>query len=220
MAVRPYFVATTPENGIWNEFNAEFKFFPGLSISQKRKNICALHESILRNKPDLRILEVSSKSEDPLGRALSAFNLCWNSKVRSIPIECIFQSSKVFEKGGPYHDLLSTTPISAKRDPRLQSSGRLIRFQTKFETWPLTPTTCFYDFIYLSALRSNPDIAQLVLSFDTFTDIEFNPKRSLNCQARSVAIFVALSKAKLLDYYLSSQKNFLTLYNNSNLLFS
>jgi len=38
----------------------------------------------------------------------------------------------------------------------------------------------------------------LLDAYDTFTDIEFNPKRSFNCQARSCALFVALARKGLL----------------------
>ena len=34
---------------------------------------------------------------------------------------------------------------------------------------------------------------------DAFTDIEFNPKKSFNCQARSCALFVALTMRSALD---------------------
>ena len=42
--------------------------------------------------------------------------------------------------------------------------------------------------------------------------IEFNPEKSLNCQAYSVALFCALYKRKLLKDALKSQKDFLSLY--------
>lgn len=41
-----------------------------------------------------------------------------------------------------------------------------------------------------------------------FTDIEFNPKKSLNCQARSAAIFVSLERSGLLQQALSSPAHF------------
>jgi hypothetical protein len=43
---------------------------------------------------------------------------------------------------------------------------------------------------------------------DGFTDIEFNPEKSVNCQARSCAFFVALEKRDLLDEAMSSFENF------------
>ncbi|WII93633.1 hypothetical protein QEO94_01985 [Kingella negevensis] len=51
-----------------------------------------------------------------------------------------------------------------------------------------------------------------LLAFDAFTDIEFNPNKSINCQASSVALFCALSKRGILRDVLQSQKDFLTIY--------
>ena len=46
-----------------------------------------------------------------------------------------------------------------------------------------------------------------------FTNIEFNPDRSINCQARSCAPFVALTKANLLAEAMSSATAFVRLMN-------
>ena len=48
-----------------------------------------------------------------------------------------------------------------------------------------------------------------ILDYDAFTDIEFNPKKSLNCQARSCAVFVSLAKKNLLNIALESKEAFL-----------
>ena len=37
------------------------------------------------------------------------------------------------------------------------------------------------------------------MEFDAFTDIEFNPNKSLNCQARAAALFVAMKKLGRLE---------------------
>lgn len=117
----------------------------------------------------------------------------------SLPVENIFQSGKVFEYGGPYLDLMQVTPREAKRDERLRNSGSLIKYTFENQDFPIKPRTIFYDYIYINALLENPDIAGIAVSYDAFTDIEFNPQKSLNCQARSAAIFVSLAKARLLD---------------------
>ena len=46
------------------------------------------------------------------------------------------------------------------------------------------------------------------MNYDSFTDIEFNPKKSLNCQAEAAAIFVGLSKSGLIDEVLKDKKIF------------
>jgi hypothetical protein len=58
--------------------------------------------------------------------------------------------------------------------------------------WPLEPKTAFYDWLYITALLQNPDMAEEVAAYSAFTDIEFNPGKSLNCQAHSVALYVSL----------------------------
>jgi hypothetical protein len=74
------------------------------------------------------------------------------------------------------------------------------------------PPTSFYDYIYLIALVQNKKLADNLLKYEIFTDIEFNFKKQINCQARSAAIFVFLSKNKLLEKYLSSYENFKSIY--------
>ena len=46
-------------------------------------------------------------------------------------------------------------------------------------------------------------------SYTAFTDIAFNPEKSLNCQARAVAIYVSLRKNGLIDKSLESKDSFL-----------
>ncbi len=212
MAIRPVFIATYNPKALVLEQQIEFKWFPGLSKSQKQKSINSLHQAILNQKKKFgieNVLEISTKSNNKLGVALSAFNLSYelpNSKRTSV--ECIFQSSKVFENGGPYIELLDVPSIEAKKFEKLKTSGKLLYFKRKNEIWELEPKTLFYDWIYLNTLRANKDLAEEVLKYNAFTDIEFNPKKSINCQAASVALFVALRKTGLLDEVLKSKKTF------------
>lgn len=66
------------------------------------------------NKYGGKCLEVSTKSTTKLGQEASAFNLKYNG----YHVENIFQSSKIYSKGGPYKDLLLVSPREAKRDIR------------------------------------------------------------------------------------------------------
>lgn len=212
MANRPYF--TTGKNGsFFQEHNCEFEFFNGFNIIQKQKSINSLHDAILQESPNSKILEVSRKSESLLGTKLSAFNLRYIMKTgKRYPVENVFQSSKVFSQGGPFRDLLTCTPLEAKRDERLQESGNLIKFNFDNEDWGLEPKTMFYDYIYIKALYEDRELCEELTQFDTFTDIEFNPKKSFNCQARAVAVFVTLYKRDLVSEYLNDKEKFKTLY--------
>lgn len=201
------------DNELYLEENCEFKFYTGFALSQKQKSIVSLHEQILKKYPNSNILEVSRKSENPLGILLSAFNLKLNINGNSYPIENIFQSSKVFSLGGPYKDLLQVHPRDAKRDERLKSSGKLIAFELNGNTWELEPKTMFYDWLYIHALYRNKNLINNILKYNVFTDIEFNPNKSFNCQARSVAIFVSLYHKGLLEDYLHDKNLFKEIYN-------
>lgn len=200
MANRPVFMPTKKAPFV-DVYMGEFTWNGGFAVSQKQKNIAALHQSFNQRFPDRKVLEISSKSMQSLGVKLSAFNLkkFVPSLGLSTPVECAFQGGKVFAAGGPYTDLYIATAREAKRDPRLKSSGMLRRFFFEGEEMPLTPRTAFYNWLYINALLENPDLAEQLLEYDGFTDIEFNPDKSINCQAEAAALFVALSRQGLLD---------------------
>ena len=91
-------------------------------------------------------------------------------------------------------DLYTRSPKEAKRDPRLRESGSLDHFEWAGKTWPLVPRTAFYDWLYLRALsRLDEGLRDQLHDYSGFTDIGFNPKRSINCQARACALYVALT---------------------------
>lgn len=121
MAVRPAWIIR--DNKVEVEW-FDFKWYNSFALSQVQCSVKSLHNAIKSQHPCVSILEVSTKSNNPLGNCLSAFNLTLNG----IPVECHFQSSKVFEKGGPYVDLLNKSPKDAKQDERLRNSGKLTRF--------------------------------------------------------------------------------------------
>lgn len=147
----------------------------------------------------------------------------------SRPLENWFQSSKVFVKDGkergPYKELLDVrlskryvNPHPDKKtveqfngDPlfeRIQSEingSTMSCFRLSGADYPLLPRSAFYDYLYISALcqPQNKELAEGLMGFRVFTDIMFNPSsgktKKYNTQARSCAIFVALSKRGVLD---------------------
>jgi len=208
MANRPIFTPNLEKVGV-KTTNIDFKWHSGISPEQKKKSIIELHQAA--HACGLQhILEVSTKSELKLGVQLSAFNLMITTKKyhNKFTVETAFQGSKVFENGGPY-DLLGMNSLAAKQDPRLKSSGSLIAFRFFKVEFPLLPRTYFYDWLYINALVQNPTLAKDVLRFDSFTDIEFNPQNSINCQANSVALYISLYRHNLLAEALESPANFL-----------
>lgn len=217
MAERPIYIPKASGPLLVKTEMVPFKWFPGMAISQKQKSIAALHEAAINNNLCSRPLEVSSKSPITTGVSLSAFNLGSHTQksMRSFTVETAFQSSKVFEQGGPFRDLLHATSREAKKDSRLQESGRLVRFDFFGESWDLEPKTAFYDWLYINTLVKNDDLVQEVGFYDAFTDIEFNPDRSINCQAYSMALFKALLARDLLNDALSSREEFLGIVTSS-----
>lgn len=216
MARRPVYLPDPTTKGLVREVEVDFRWHAGMAASQKQKSIASLHAEAMQTLGVTRVLEISSKSPETLGVDLSAFNLSLAcSGGSSLAVEVVFQGSKAFRDGGPFTDIYSATSREAKRDPRLRSSGPLVSFQWQGETWPLIPRTAFYDWLYLNALRGNPSLAERLVQFEAFTDIEFNPEKSLNCQARSAALFVALSRCGRLDGGLRSKDAFLSLFTDA-----
>lgn len=193
------------------EMPIEFEWHRGFAKIQVQKSICSLHNSAAKQGIS-PILEISSKSPDPLGVSLSAFNLKASfSNEAPISVECAFQGSKVFQKGGPYTDLYTVSSRDAKTDPRIRNSGDIIAFSFLNEDFPTKPITAFYDWLYIIALSQNPHLAEKLSSFRGFSDIAFNQLKSLNCQARSAALFVALSKSIEIERIVRDKKYYLNL---------
>lgn len=199
MATRPVFVPRKEGRLVVAEVPVEFTWNPGMAPSQKKKNVAALHTAAKARGLN-HLLEISSKSEDEVGRRLSAFSLKLKLEDGTEPyLECAYQGSKVFERGGPFTDLFSAMPRDAKRDPRLTNAGKLTRFKLMGRDYPLCPKNAFYDWLYIRALYPYRSWLSERITYQGFTDIEFNPLRSINCQARAFAELVALANRGELD---------------------
>ena len=209
MAKRPIFIPNENKNSFVAEKMLEFEWSPGMSKSQKQKSIRSLH-AISEDLGISPVLEISSKSENPLGVQLSAFNLMITTRKlnKIFSVESAFQSSKIFDRGGPYSDLLSKSSLEAKRDIRLKESGNLIGFSFFGKNYPLKPRTIFYDWLYVNAINQNPELGDEIIYYKGFTDIEFNPKKSINCQAYSAALYCSLRRNNLLNQALSKFTDF------------
>lgn len=192
-----------------DEISVSFLWHKGMAPSQKKKNVLELHTAAAKRGIE-PLLEVSSKSEEKLGQRLSAFNLKLELEEGGvISLECAFQGSKVFERAGPFTDLFVVESRDAKRDERLTSSGKLTGFRFEGQSFPLIPKTAFYDWLYIRALYPHREFLQRLHHYAGFTDIEFNPAKSINCQARSCATYVALEKLELLDGCVRSSERFM-----------
>ena len=201
------------EENFYSEELISFTYVQGLAFSQKQKCADSLQRSILQLHPGSPVLEVSTKSREKIGIACSAFNL----RLDGHPLESAFQSGKVFADIGGFEEAAKLPPKEA-RDFVKEHSGShpLIRFRYAGSDFPLEPKTFFYDWLYVNALKqSGIDLARLSV-YDTFTDIEFNEKKQVNCQARSLAIAVSLQKAGLFEKASANPHTFLHLVYHRN----
>jgi hypothetical protein len=192
------------------KIDVTFEWIPGMALSQARRRIESLHAEIDRTLHKSFVLEVSSKSPDPVGVSLSAFNLKLQAASgETMSVEAAYQGSKVFADGGPFRDIYRMPSIDAKHDERLRTSGRIVGFDYYGQQWTTFPKSAFYDWLYVSALAQNERLSASLDRFECFTDIAFNPKKSFNCQAQAVALHVSLRWRGLLESALASQAAFL-----------
>lgn len=62
--------------------------------------------------------------------------------------------------------------------------------------------------MYINTLHLNKELAEKIMEYDAFTDIAFNPQKSINCQAEAAAIYVSIKKQGLLEEALKDKENF------------
>ena len=214
MAQRPVF-SPAAASGLVDEPMVEFEWFPGFAVIQKQRSIDSLHAAVADALGLERILEVSTKSPEQLGVRLSAFNLAVEVDGEPSPVllEAAFQGSKVFETQGPFTHLYGVQDGRAvKRFMKELPEDRLVGFQLSGHDWSLSPKTALYDWLYLNGLRRliNEDerVADVLSNYEAFTDIEFNPAKSINCQARSCALYLSLLRNGTLNDALSDPTAF------------
>ena len=117
----------------------------------------------------------------------------------------------MFSESGQFEFLKSFAPGEAKKFVRENAKGSLECFRYNGVEYPLNPKSAFYDWLFIGALAESKWKDE-VLMYDVFSDIEFNDKKSINCQARAVAIYVSIRKKGKEGYYLSSFDRFVSLY--------
>lgn len=168
MTVRPIFISTNNiENPVRIE-NIEFNWIKGMAYSQKCKRRDEFHKEISKIYGKDKILEVSTKSNQDIGIKMSAFNLKFKYNNITKAVEEIYQSSKIIE------------------------NDKIVGFKFEDITFENEPKGMFYDWLYISALLQHPQYFSDLNKYEVFTDIEFNPKKSYNSQARAVALFLCL----------------------------
>ena len=168
MAVRPIFISTGDIEKPFLVEDISFQWVKGMSYSQKCKRRDSLSSEIAKLYDIKRWLEISTKSDKEIGVKLSAKNLVLNTSTGCNTVENIYQSAKVLE------------------------NGKITSFRYNNCIFENEPTGMFYDYIYIYAILQNSDLVNQFVQYDIFSDIEFNPKKSINTQARAAAIFKTL----------------------------
>ena len=143
--------------------------------------------------PGKRILEISSRSSEQLGRGLSAMNL--RDAATGKPVEAIYQAAKCYGGGGPAETIRSNG-FEAKRDDGVRRrAGALRGFEHEGVFWPTSTGTQFYDRLWMRAALAHgvQDVA-----YDGYSDMFFSP-RAMACQARSMAMLQGIIRARMTD---------------------
>lgn len=175
MAIRPIYISTKDISNPVLQKDINFNWISGLSYEQKCKRRDSLANSI-SNLYDLNEwLEVSTKSDKDIGIKLSALNLKLHTLYEDVSVEQIYQNSKVY------------------------CNKKIVGFKYGNIEFSNKPYGMFYDYIYMRALLQNPQFYTEIKNYNIFTDVEFNPYRQLNTQARAIAIFKTLYDTNNLD---------------------
>ena len=206
MATRSVFVCKD-SYPFFEEIHVEFDWFPGFALSQKRKSQISLHQNFLNSYPTANVLEISSSSLYSLGSDLSAMHLSKQTSTGVTTVESAFQSSRIYGTGksevGPFPEYLFLPGKECKKVVKDLSRG-MISYRYLFDEMefyaPEHFISLFYNYLYLNALREKENqgtaLALLDRKYTAFTDLA---TKSLNCQARSAAIFVSLVSNGLID---------------------
>lgn len=206
MARRSVFVSRD-EYPFFEEIAVEFDWFPGFALSQKRKSQISLHKNFQKRFPEHKVLEISSASLYSLGSALSAMSLTKMTSQGITSVESAFQSSRIYGSGdlqvGPFPEYMFLPGRECKRLVKEASKGQ-ISYRYHFDGMdfyaPEYHISLFYDYLYLNALLEddNSVVSQALTDggYTAFTDLA---TLSLNCQARSAAIFVSLMSHGFID---------------------
>ena len=177
MAIRPIYISTNIPEKPFIKRDIEFVWVSGTSKQQKYKRRDSLHLSISKKYDINKVLEVSTKSNIDLGVKLSAYNLTVKfPSGKEIIVEDVYQDGKVFDE-----------------------FGKIVEFKYGNIVFEKDPFGMYYDYIYMLGLYCHKEYHEELSKYDIFTDIEFNPKASLNTQARAAAIWNTLYRNNMID---------------------
>jgi len=214
MAHRPLFIPFDHTPYV-QSLNIEFQWHAGLSRAQRKRSITSMHNAIQKANWPGEILEISTASEQEFGQQLSAMNLMvtleQNGETVTQSVESIYQSAKVFGQIGPHPEWLGLTGKQCKKAVQKVSKehGLVTSFEWNGRTWPTSNIEGFYSWVYIQGLLQLDNGLERLNEYSGFTDIYFNPRKTINCQARTAAQAVQLYKLNLIDDVIQTPDSFL-----------
>lgn len=169
MATRPIYISTGNINNPFMEDNINFQWVPGYSYVNKCRRRDSLKREIAKKYDIEKWIEISSISDKDIGKKLSALNLMITlTNDNKYSVETIYQNSKIYK------------------------DNAIVGFKFRNTEFENNPYGMYYDYIYMVALYQNKEYHELIKNYYFFTDLFFNPNKSLNTQARAIAIFKTL----------------------------
>ena len=173
----------------------------------ERPPFVAEHRDAAGPPPGLRVLEISSRSNEPFGRALSAMRLraAGEDGDRAPVVETVYQAAKCYGDGGP-DDRPAANGFDAKRrDRERRKEGALRGFQHDGTHWPAASGSAFYDRLWIQAAVA-AGAARELARYDAYTDQFHRPGISVACQARAAAMLVGLDRSRRIDRIYSTDQ--------------
>ncbi len=186
MAVKPVF-AVDFYGRLYMNKETEFQSVTASSKFRRKSNIQRLHDAFLEDYPYRNVLEISDYSPVPEGVMLSDAHLTVPmSDGREVSVAEAFQTAKILTEDG----------------------SEVTGFCFEGESFDLVPRNFFYNWLYIRGVSANPELADELMTYDSFTDITFIPKKCSVCSAEAAAFYVALRKKGLLEEALRDRESF------------
>ena len=147
----------------------------------------------------LRVLEISSRSDEALGRNLSAMRLRAGGADgdRGLPVESVYQAAKCYGHGGPDEPPVPNGFDAKRRDRERRAAGPLTGFQHAGTFWPAASGSAFYDRLWIQAATA-AGATRDIRGYAAYSDQFHRPGRSVACQARAAAMLAGLDRARQL----------------------
>lgn len=176
-----------------------YKWFSDFAneVQQQQARIQSLHDNFKISRPDFKLLEISSLSNNPVGVDVSIMHLV--DPVGNF-VEGVYQGSKVYEEG-QLEDLYKvTSPLDAILDKRKDQMGMIIGFNVYGKALPVNPWTLTLNWLWCEAVYTHRPYLEEILKYDGFTDY-FNqtPKVEWGCYAESASVLVTLDRLGIMD---------------------